>query len=135
MADRRNCSPAERDGGPQPLRGRRLRLRARASAFAKVVWGARTGSPPPGARKTVYSRAVMVFRSNLARANMARKARLHLRGHLFATLGVVARVVALATLMILTGGFRAQFVREKCWGVNAHVLVRKYATDFRDTAR
>jgi len=52
-------------------------------------------------------------------------------GTLFATLGVALGVGALATVMSVTGGFRAQF-REKVLGVNAHVLVLKYATDFRE---
>src|SRR3954470_12729656 len=50
---------------------------------------------------------------------------------MFATLGVALGVGALATVMSVTGGFRAQF-REKVLGVNAHVLVLKYATDFRE---
>jgi lipoprotein-releasing system permease protein len=52
-------------------------------------------------------------------------------GTMFATLGVALGVGALATVMSVTGGFRAQF-REKVLGVNAHVLVLKYATDFRE---
>ncbi len=31
----------------------------------------------------------------------------------------------------MTGGFRAQF-REKVLGVNAHVLILKYSSDFRE---
>jgi len=34
-------------------------------------------------------------------------------------------------VMSVTGGFQAQF-REKVLGVNAHVLVLKYSTDFRE---
>jgi lipoprotein-releasing system permease protein len=52
-------------------------------------------------------------------------------GTMFATLGVALGVGALATVMSVTGGFRAQF-REKVLGVNAHVLVLKYASDFRE---
>lgn len=49
----------------------------------------------------------------------------------FAILGVALGVAALATVMAVTGGFQAQF-REKILGVNAHVLVQKYSTDFRE---
>jgi len=55
-------------------------------------------------------------------------------GTMFATLGVALGVGALATVMSVTGGFRAQF-REKVLGVNAHVLVLKYASDFREYRR
>lgn len=50
---------------------------------------------------------------------------------LFAVLGVALGVAALVTVMSVTGGFQAQF-REKVLGVNAHVLVLKYSTDFRE---
>ncbi|HWA77492.1 MAG TPA: ABC transporter permease [Polyangiaceae bacterium] len=52
-------------------------------------------------------------------------------GTLFATLGVALGVAALATVISVTGGFRAQF-RDKVLGVNAHVLVLKYSSDFRE---
>lgn len=52
-------------------------------------------------------------------------------GTLFAILGVTLGVAALAIVMSVTGGFQEQF-REKVLGVNAHVLVLKYSTDFRD---
>src|ERR1700704_4550784 len=52
-------------------------------------------------------------------------------GTMFAVLGVALGVGALATVMSVTGGFQAQF-REKVLGVNAHVLVLKYSTDFRE---
>jgi lipoprotein-releasing system permease protein len=52
-------------------------------------------------------------------------------GTAFAILGVCLGVAALATVMSVTGGFQAQF-REKVLGVNAHVLVLKYSTDFRE---
>jgi lipoprotein-releasing system permease protein len=51
-------------------------------------------------------------------------------GTLFAILGVALGVAALATVISVTGGFRAEF-REKVLGVNAHVLVLKYSSDFR----
>ncbi|MEI9953395.1 MAG: hypothetical protein WDO74_31565 [Pseudomonadota bacterium] len=35
------------------------------------------------------------------------------------------------TVISVTGGFRAQF-REKVLGVNAHVLILKYSSDFRE---
>ena len=52
-------------------------------------------------------------------------------GTVFATLGVTLGVAALSVVMSVTGGFEAQF-REKVLGVNAHVLVLKYAIDFRE---
>jgi lipoprotein-releasing system permease protein len=52
-------------------------------------------------------------------------------GTLFASVGVCLGVAALATVMSVTGGFRAEF-REKVLGVNAHVLVLKYSSDFRE---
>jgi len=52
-------------------------------------------------------------------------------GTMFAVLGVMLGVAALATVISVTGGFRAQF-REKVLGVNAHVLVLKYSSDFRE---
>jgi len=50
-------------------------------------------------------------------------------GTAFAILGVALGVAALATVRAVTGGFTAEF-REKVLGVNAHVLVLKYSTDF-----
>lgn len=52
-------------------------------------------------------------------------------GTTFAILGVALGVAALATVMSVTGGFQAEF-RDKVLGVNAHVLVLKYSTDFRE---
>ena len=52
-------------------------------------------------------------------------------GTAFAILGVALGVAALATIMSVTGGFHDQF-REKVLGVNAHVLVLKYSTSFRE---
>ncbi|MFO0586173.1 MAG: ABC transporter permease [Polyangiaceae bacterium] len=52
-------------------------------------------------------------------------------GTAFAILGVTLGVAALATVMSVTGGFQKEF-REKVLGVNAHVLVLKYSTDFRE---
>ncbi|MBW2526453.1 MAG: ABC transporter permease, partial [Deltaproteobacteria bacterium] len=52
-------------------------------------------------------------------------------GTAFAVLGVALGVAALATIMSVTGGFHQQF-REKVLGVNAHVLVLKYSTNFRE---
>ncbi len=52
-------------------------------------------------------------------------------GTAFAVLGVALGVAALATVMSVTGGFRAQF-REKVVGVNAHLLVLKRTADFRE---
>lgn len=49
----------------------------------------------------------------------------------FAVLGVTLGVAALLTVMSVTGGFQSEF-REKVLGVNAHVLVLKYSSDFRE---
>ncbi len=74
----------------------------------------------------------MGFPLDLALRYMGSKKRAFISvGTLFATLGVALGVGALATVMSVTGGFRAQF-QKKVLGVNAHVLVLKYATDFRE---
>jgi lipoprotein-releasing system permease protein len=74
----------------------------------------------------------MGFPLDLALRYMGSKKRAFISvGTMFATLGVALGVGALATVMSVTGGFRAQF-REKVLGVNAHVLVLKYASDFRE---
>ena len=52
-------------------------------------------------------------------------------GTAFAMLGVALGVAALAIVMSVTGGFQEQF-RNKVLGVNAHVIVLKYAVHFRD---
>ncbi len=52
-------------------------------------------------------------------------------GTLLAIAGVALGTMALVTVLSVTGGFRAQF-REKVLGVNAHVLVLKYASEFRE---
>lgn len=50
-------------------------------------------------------------------------------GTMFAILGVMVGVSALITTMSVTGGFRSEF-QDKVLGVNAHVLVMKYSSDF-----
>jgi lipoprotein-releasing system permease protein len=52
-------------------------------------------------------------------------------GTAFAMLGVTLGVAALAIVMSVTGGFQQQF-REKVLGVNAHVMVLKHSSDFRE---
>ncbi len=52
-------------------------------------------------------------------------------GTAIAVFGVVIGVSALLTVMSVTGGFQAQF-QEKVLGVNAHVLVLKHSTEFRN---
>ena len=52
-------------------------------------------------------------------------------GTMFAILGVTLGVAALVTVMSVTGGFQAEF-RNKVLGVNAHVLVLKYSSDFTE---
>jgi len=50
-------------------------------------------------------------------------------GTVFAIMGVALGTTALCTVLSVTGGFRSEF-REKVLGVNAHVLVLKYSSDF-----
>jgi lipoprotein-releasing system permease protein len=50
-------------------------------------------------------------------------------GTAFAITGVSLGTTALSTVLSVTGGFRSEF-REKVLGVNAHVLVLKYSSDF-----
>ncbi len=52
-------------------------------------------------------------------------------GTLLAICGVALGTMALVTVLGVTGGFRAEF-REKVLGVNAHVLVLKYSSEFRE---
>ena len=74
----------------------------------------------------------MRFSLELALRYMRSKKRAFISvGTMFAILGVALGVAALATVMSVTGGFRAEF-REKVLGVNAHVIVLKYSSDFRE---
>lgn len=52
-------------------------------------------------------------------------------GTLFAILGVLLGVAALTTVVSVTSGFFKEF-QDKVLGVNAHVLVLKYSSDFRE---
>lgn len=52
-------------------------------------------------------------------------------GTAFAIIGVALGVAALLIVMSVTGGFQSEF-RQKVLGVNAHVLVLKYSSDFRE---
>jgi lipoprotein-releasing system permease protein len=52
-------------------------------------------------------------------------------GTLFAILGVTLGVAALTTVVSVTSGFIREF-QDKVLGVNAHVLVLKYSSDFRE---
>ncbi|HTJ83673.1 MAG TPA: ABC transporter permease [Polyangiaceae bacterium] len=52
-------------------------------------------------------------------------------GTAFAILGVALGVAALVTVMSVTGGFKEQF-RDKVLGVNAHVLVMRQSSEFRN---
>src|SRR5882724_1544911 len=128
---RRNCSARSVNGGPQPLRGDdTLRHSGCAQVQSrKVVWAR---DRFPRRTKKLLQPRLMGFPLDLALRYMGSKKRAFISvGTLFATLGVALGVGALATVMSVTGGFRAQF-REKVLGVNAHVLVLKYATDFRE---
>ncbi len=74
----------------------------------------------------------MGFPLDLALRYMSSKKRAFISvGTLFAILGVALGVAALATVMSVTGGFRAQF-REKVLGVNAHVLILKRSSNFSE---
>ena len=79
-----------------------------------------------------YMAGRMGFPLELALRYMRSKKRAFVSvGTMFAVLGVALGVGALATVISVTGGFRAQF-REKVLGVNAHVLILKYSSDFRE---
>lgn len=52
-------------------------------------------------------------------------------GTLLAVLGVALGTMALVTALGVTSGFRSEF-REKVLGVNGHVMVLKYASEFRE---
>lgn len=74
----------------------------------------------------------MGFSLNLALRYMRSRRRAFISvSTVFAILGVALGTAALATVMSVTGGFRAEF-RDKVLGVNAHVLVLKYSSEFRD---
>ena len=82
-----------------------------------------------------YARTTMGFPLSLALRYMRSKKRSFVSvGTMFAILGVALGVAALATVVSVTGGFRTQF-RDKVLGVNAHVLVLKYTSDFREYRR
>ncbi len=77
-------------------------------------------------------RGAMGFPLELALRYMRSKKRAFISvGTMFAVLGVALGVGALATVISVTGGFRAQF-RDKVLGVNAHVLILKTSSDFRE---
>lgn len=91
--------------------------------------GLRIGGVPAQDAK---GRADMGFPLHLALRYMRSKKRSFVSvGTMFAILGVALGVAALATVVSVTGGFRAQF-RDKVLGVNAHVLILKYSSDFRE---
>lgn len=74
----------------------------------------------------------MGFPLDLALRYMRSKKRAFISvGTAFAVIGVALGVAALATVVSVTGGFRDQF-RDKVLGVNAHVLILKYSSDFRE---
>src|SRR5688572_830614 len=77
-------------------------------------------------------RSSMGFSLTLAARYMRSKKQASISvGTAFAVLGVALGVSALVTVISVTGGFRSEF-RTKVLGVNAHVLVLKYASDFRE---
>jgi lipoprotein-releasing system permease protein len=74
----------------------------------------------------------MGYPFDLARRYMGSRKRAFVSlGTAFAILGVAIGVAALSIVMSVTGGFQKEF-RDKVLGVNAHVLVLKYSTDFRE---
>jgi lipoprotein-releasing system permease protein len=74
----------------------------------------------------------MGFSLNLALRYMRSRKRAFISvSTIFAIAGVALGTAALATVMSVTGGFRAEF-RDKVLGVNAHVLVLKYSSEFRE---
>jgi lipoprotein-releasing system permease protein len=74
----------------------------------------------------------MGFSLNLAIRYMRSRKRAFISvSTVFAIIGVALGTAALAAVMSVTGGFRAEF-RDKVLGVNAHVLVLKYSSEFRD---
>ncbi len=92
-------------------------------------FGARSS---PGGPHCAYLNFKMGFALELALRYMRSKRRAFVSvGTMFAILGVALGVAALATVMSVTGGFRGEF-RQKVLGVNAHVLILKYSSDFRE---
>ena len=86
----------------------------------------------PGASPLLLNAGAMGFPLELALRYMRSKKRAFISvGTLFAIAGVALGTAALATVISVTGGFRSQF-RDKVLGVNAHVLVLKYSSDFRE---
>jgi lipoprotein-releasing system permease protein len=87
----------------------------------------------PRARVVLLQRrSTMGFPFSLALRYMGSRKRASVSvGTLLAILGVALGTMALVTVLSVTGGFRSQF-REKVLGVNAHVLVLKYASEFRE---
>lgn len=86
----------------------------------------------PRAPRVLLDGLHMGFSLNLALRYMRSRKRSFISvSTVFAILGVALGTAALATVMSVTGGFRAEF-RDKVLGVNAHVLVLKYSSEFRD---
>ena len=79
-----------------------------------------------------YTRPQMAFSLELAIRYVRSKKRAFVSvGTMFAILGVVLGVAALTIVVSVTGGFLKEF-QDKVLGVNAHVLVLKHSTDFRE---
>lgn len=89
------------------------------------------GSRGPQHTSLLHPRA-MAFSLELAvRYVRSRKRAFVSVGTMFAILGVVLGVAALTIVVSVTGGFLKEF-QDKVLGVNAHVLVLKHSTDFRE---
>jgi lipoprotein-releasing system permease protein len=85
-----------------------------------------------GKQKWCYIALLMGFPLELALRYMRSKKRGFVSvGTAFAVIGVALGVAALTTVIAVTGGFRKEF-RDKVLGVNAHVLILKYSSDFRE---
>ena len=105
-----------------------MAARSRERSAARAARAARAPGPPLCYRATDK----MSYPLEVALRYLGSKKRAFISvSTVFAILGVALGVAALATVMSVTGGFQAEF-RDKVLGVNAHVLVLKYSTDFRE---
>src|SRR5262245_37104313 len=100
----------------------------RVSAFG----GASEVAPRTAPMLSALQRQIMGYPFTFALRYMGSRKRASISvGTFFAIMGVTLGVAALVTIMSVTGGFHHEF-REKVLGVNAHVLVLKYSTNFRE---
>src|SRR6187549_3622881 len=104
-----------------------------AGAGGRRAQGAAGGEiPSHRSRRGIRGVGQMGFPLTLALRYMRSRKRAFISvSTVFAIIGVALGTAALVTVMSVTGGFRAEF-RDKVLGVNAHVLVLKYSSEFRD---